>query len=381
VLGGKVLTEAHFPNAGRTFVYAGEAIIAWQTTGFGWETVDWEHKDPSGASVRLNGVGQELDPLGGDAGVSAQTIIPDEGALTSYGSSYSAANPNVSYSVDGMRVPASDFMNFAGVALQNPLGLLDSFARASARPIGTRITGVHWGRRFDVVYDNTGKIVSMAWGHFEASLRDVIFGTESFIYNNLGLPDLFYNNLGIPNLFLVPQRTNDEFTPEQLGRFKTCLSEMFKVYYDGHKYEREGEAYFDGHSDSRAHWYSLFAIGSFRVRTDQQGYSLKDLGQKADPHRVGRGAGGLIVGYTDKRNPYVNAIANDAAVILKGREFLGLWVFELGNALAVITNIQPKDPADSRERYGVTGEAGAAFEDCVFGGRLNPNGSVTAPRR
>ena len=104
------------------------------------------------------------------------------------------------------------------------------------------------------------------------------------------------------------------------------------------------------------------------------------LGHKADPVGIGRARGGLVAGYTDKSSPYVNAIANDAGLTLSGREFLGLWVFELGNALSAITNISPEIPADSRERYGVSGEAGAAFEDCVFGGKLNPSGSVSPPR-
>jgi hypothetical protein len=134
VLGGQVLTEIFDANAGRTFVYAGEAIIAWQWLSYGWEVVDWEHKDPSGASVRRGGVSQELDPLGGDAGVSAQTQIPEEGLLLSQGSSYSAANPGITYSMNGIRVPADDFMAFAGFELTDILGLVEAYARQRARP-------------------------------------------------------------------------------------------------------------------------------------------------------------------------------------------------------------------------------------------------------
>lgn len=52
VLGGKVLTEAWVGASTRTFVYAGAAVLALQWRSFGFESVDWEHKDPSGASVR-----------------------------------------------------------------------------------------------------------------------------------------------------------------------------------------------------------------------------------------------------------------------------------------------------------------------------------------
>jgi YD repeat-containing protein len=181
--------------------------------------------------------------------------------------------------------------------------------------------------------------------------------------------------------FFAPQNTNDEFTSQQLEQFKSCLSTMFKVYYRDHKYNRNGEAYFDGHSDRWPHFWSG-SVGDFRVTTDQESYSSTALAYKIDPSGIGVVGGHNIVGYTDKRSPYVNAIANNAAMAgpVKGREFLGLWVYELGNALSVITNITPEIPADARDRYEIGGEAGAAFEDCVFGGRLNVNGSVTPPR-
>ncbi|HEX6285260.1 MAG TPA: hypothetical protein VFZ71_10315, partial [Pyrinomonadaceae bacterium] len=123
-----------------------------------------------------------------------------------------------------------------------------------------------------------------------------------------------------------PQKSNDdEFTPEQLEQFKSCLSTMFKVYYKDHQYDRNGEAYFKGHSDTRGpSWYSVFAVGTFTVRTDQQSYSSSALKAKFGPLAGSRFGGGIVVGYTDKRSPYVNAIANDAGVVLKGREFLGL---------------------------------------------------------
>jgi hypothetical protein len=138
VLGGQVLSELENVYASRTFVYAGSSILAWQWRTYGYEVVDWEHKDPSGASVRRGGSGQELDPLGGDAGTHAQTQIPDEGAFAPYGSSYSAANPSITYSMDGIRLQANDFWNLAEMALQDSLRVMEWFARAGSRPV-TRI--------------------------------------------------------------------------------------------------------------------------------------------------------------------------------------------------------------------------------------------------
>jgi hypothetical protein len=52
---------------------------------------------------------------------------------------------------------------------------------------------------------------------------------------------------------------------------------MFKVYYQDHKFESGGEAYFQGRSDSRRYFVSPTAIGDFQVRTDQQSYSTAQL--------------------------------------------------------------------------------------------------------
>ncbi|HUE84301.1 MAG TPA: hypothetical protein VMM84_19530 [Pyrinomonadaceae bacterium] len=73
---------------------------------------------------------QEVVLLGNTFG--AQTEIPDEGALTSYGSSYNPANPGTTYSVDGVRVQLNNFIFMAGFQLQERFGLLEDAAHASA---------------------------------------------------------------------------------------------------------------------------------------------------------------------------------------------------------------------------------------------------------
>ena len=147
---------------------------------------------------------------------------------------------------------------------------------------------------------------------------------------------------------------------------------MFKVYYQDHKFESGGEAYFQGHSDSRRHWYSPTAIGDFSVRTDQQSYSTAQLHVKRYGVLGDLGGGYVINGFTDSSSPYVNAIAYDA--VLQGSEALGLWVHELGNSLSYITNISPKVAADAADRYDGDTDAGTAFEDCVFGGHVTKTG-------
>lgn len=182
---------------------------------------------------------------------------------------------------------------------------------------------------------------------------------------------------------MLPQKSQTDFTAGQLESFKTCLHKMFQVDYQSHSFtlvDSGGDSYFYGHTERGASWYSLSAIGDFNVRTDQQSYTIQQLGYKADRAGVGKVGGGLVAGFTDPSSPYVNAIALDSDLLLKGSERFGAWVYELGNALSFITRLKPPIPGDARERYGIGGEAGAAFEDCVFGGRLNSSGSVTPPK-
>jgi YD repeat-containing protein len=91
VLGGRVLTEmTESDGKQRTFVYAGDRVLAWQTIVLGTEHVKWEHRDPSNASFRttnengsLNdqtyvgeGAPAELDPLGTNADLIDPYLFP-----------------------------------------------------------------------------------------------------------------------------------------------------------------------------------------------------------------------------------------------------------------------------------------------------------------
>ncbi len=189
VLGGQLMAEVDpWGQFLRTFVYAGPAVLGWIWHSYSGDTMVWEQRDPSGATVR--GIGeQELDPLGADAGTFAFAVPPTERALVSYGTSHDPGNPDMTYSVDGIRMPVEDFIQHAGFILKDPLGLLEWFARKSAIPIGFRNTGVRWGKRFDVIYDANGKVVSQTW-EYDPSLAQTNFGIEYPIFESEGLPDL-----------------------------------------------------------------------------------------------------------------------------------------------------------------------------------------------
>jgi RHS repeat-associated protein len=337
--------------------------------------VTWVHQEPFSKGQRLTDAGGnivstvELDPWGGETSRSSNTLMQPH-KYTSYerdsdGNDYAM---NRRYGSSGSRFLQPDPYD-GSYNLTNP----QSFNRYSY----TQNDPVNF-------VDPTGLMCFMmtTWGNGEGQFGQqcVWFGD----YEPFGTFQPKDTEPAATDVGKEPQNSDpsksDELTPEQAAQFTNCLSEMFKVYNDGYKYQREGEAWFHGHSDSRRHFWNS-PIGDFTVRTDQQTKSSTQLGNMADPVGVGRAGGNSVVGYTDKRNPYFNYIANDARPAgVSGRENLGLWVFELGNALSVITNRMPDIPADSRNRYGVVGEAGAAFEDCVFGGKLNSNGSVTGPK-
>jgi hypothetical protein len=183
LLDGQVLAEIDEWGAiWRTFVFAGPAILGWLWHSWNNSVMSWEQRDPSGASER--GIGeQELDPLGNDAGTFATSVPPTERAIITHGVSHDPANPNMTYSIDGIRMPVEDFIEHAGFILEDPLGLLDWLARKSAMPIGKLSVGVSFGHRAEMITDANGKLVYEKWW-YDSKLRDVSFGSEHNIFRN-----------------------------------------------------------------------------------------------------------------------------------------------------------------------------------------------------
>jgi YD repeat-containing protein len=203
VLGGEVVTEMAYNGVkGRTFVYAGGARLAWQEGGIP-ARVMWEHRDPSNASFRTSdatgytggwnedSLPAELDPTGADNGTFdpyVELIPPSEennSSLLPYPSFSDPRNPGITYSFDGIAVPVDYFFQLVDTVFHGRLGTVQAFAASSTRRIGTRNRGVSWGRRFEVIYDANGRIVSQQWGDFDPNLRGVNYGIETSIYNSL----------------------------------------------------------------------------------------------------------------------------------------------------------------------------------------------------
>jgi len=219
VLGGQSLAEVDpWGQVSRTFIYAGPAVLGWIWHSYSFDQMVWEQRDPSGATVRGSGE-QELDPLGADAGTFATAVPPTERAIISYGTSHDPANPAMTYSIDGIRMPVEEFIPLAGMKLRDPLGLLESWARASAEPVGYLRTGVRDGRGFEIITDANRKIVGKMTGKFDPALTEFDFEFEIPIYT-----DVEFDPTQLPKD--IPKAKNA--TPEQQTRFNEAYNELWK---------------------------------------------------------------------------------------------------------------------------------------------------------
>jgi YD repeat-containing protein len=124
LLGGRVISEIDEQgNKLSSYVYAGEGVLARQVKGvspYSNDYVTFEHRDPSGASLRTtDGSGntytsEEYDPLRADANLGPTLITeppPDEygsRSLLDYSSGSTPSFLSTSYTLDGIPV-SSDF--------------------------------------------------------------------------------------------------------------------------------------------------------------------------------------------------------------------------------------------------------------------------------
>lgn len=141
VLGGETVSEADATGKKKkTYVRAAGATLAWQTVYHGTnppsEYVNFEHWDASGLSYRSatkdgiaiygeggEGSPAELDPLGGNVGLSTPYIEPEPEPVPSYEPQYPSLQPfayedqmvingqRVTCSLDGMAVGYSQIYN------------------------------------------------------------------------------------------------------------------------------------------------------------------------------------------------------------------------------------------------------------------------------
>jgi hypothetical protein len=126
-----------------TFVYGDSGVIARQESNSSLQQwVWWEHRDPGNTSYTTGNPArqQELDPMGADQGISDTSYqsIPEEGILAPYPATNNPSQPNMAYSIDGIRVSLDDFIQNLQLMYKNDLGLNEVLARQSANDANYR---------------------------------------------------------------------------------------------------------------------------------------------------------------------------------------------------------------------------------------------------
>jgi YD repeat-containing protein len=222
VLEGQVLSEFSSNGSSHTYVYAGMALLARHLRVSGSDQIWWERRDPSGASVKHGFAEQELEPFGADAGRSEQTVIPDEGALAPLGSSFNAANPTMTYTIDGLRTTLDNFMARMGRVASDPFALME----VATQPVGYRGRGYVSGRPFEVTVDINRNVTGVYFGqgdlgdelsflHTELTSVTPIYGSSwSLLASGLAAPQNPYK--GTP------------LSPSEINQLRTDATNLLK---------------------------------------------------------------------------------------------------------------------------------------------------------
>jgi hypothetical protein len=154
------------------------------------------------------------------------------------------------------------------------------------------------------------------------------------------------------------------------GKLKDCIQTMFPgVSYDSARIDRQ-DAFFNGT------WQGFFSVSTIRVESRMHTFTSRELGERFNNGNPAWGAGGNPSWITQSSEGYVayNYIASDLR--RNGPEGLlkATWVHELGNSLASITGYtyQANDQTVHQDK-----DTGAAFEECVYGGSVYADGTLT----
>jgi len=373
-LGGQTIVELdQYGNKLRGYVYGDGQEIAKQEGG----QVLWDQRDVSGVSMRLtNSSGAvsskiETDPL--ETQVSDSSEFNYNGGGSGYGLNPNGfygdpTMPNMGCREDGFEADCNKVQRdlSEGIAAQCPNNNCSPmssngqwyFYRYTANGAGWMTNNQFFG-------------VPLARPTLTSSNRDRQFGDEE-----LPLHSPHYLPFNI-----APQKRG--FV--DFGRVQDCAKQMFHVENAALDWRPEegimrfvffdpaqGPGFLARHGiigDATSGW--------FNVSPDLS----MDLVQISHKNPFAGMSGGIARGFVSPDNPEHPYLPND--MNFSGQPFYGLFVHELGNALAFLTNkmhvgkfgdlifddrsIAPSD--DQRRRWGspLHNDAGVTFEDCVFG--------------
>src|SRR5436309_3518955 len=192
-------------NYTRTLVYLEGALLATQqSNGIPWAS--WEHRDPSNATYWSSDATNlrdraELDPVGANMGLSDSTYtqsVPDEGSLSPYPSFSSGSSLGTTYSWDGIPMPVDEFFQMVGTLLHGPLGVVESFAKASANDANYQRKWVRSGDYVDYYKNSNSETDDML--SFNINSTRVYFGywTSSAVSLSPSLESLMGSQLQEP---------------------------------------------------------------------------------------------------------------------------------------------------------------------------------------
>lgn len=384
VLGGEVVTRLTGAGAKEdTYVPAGGLIQARQTvqSSNGQPAVVWTHLDPTGTSEP----GASYDPLGNRIVPQnpPQPQSPPMPASGMYGPGWGGAGSSFSNAnnyatgcrMDGAPATCSSVMSaingeqYQRLVITTPQGwnaISDVFG--GYVPLPTYRVGVVHYWKYQPVDSNRVRWIPRYGRIWTIDIR------ASF---NAGTGGAGGGGGGTP-----PAQNKAVFDER---KFKECL-EKLKVKFDKDaNYFRDGEMEFFGYSDdAKSVWDFSDKDGHFKVTTDHDKYSTGELKAMVCP----LGCAYEVVGVTRKDSKldsdynFTNYIGSD--VVGMPSRFsdifvMATWIHELGNALEKITGNKLDLPADYKERYGHD-DAGVAFEECVFGGKVLPHGGLDRPK-
>jgi hypothetical protein len=330
----------------RGYVYAGSTLIAKQESG----AVDWFHRNPvtgnenrTAASGGTSWPRTEVDPLGVEVGTFDWYLF--------------GGRPQGDF-VIGSRIYSDPGRTDLGCTLDfvvTDCELVSRLFRAEA----VQVQYSEFGR------DREGKreplrerVKDYGLGVYGVYLPDGSLGNDSQL-------DLYF--------FTFPEESQHARRPQPRSLFNSarlewCLRHLFNV-----KFSQDETSQQDGSFgfDSLGAWFKgIWKDKPIDVRTDMTTYSMADVGPMHGK------TVGLVGGFTNLRQPNTNFVASD--LLQRGYDFevvRAAWVHELGNSLAAITD-QPQH-AKLAGMLAWDKDSGNALEECVYGGKVVNNTTVT----
>jgi hypothetical protein len=151
--------------------------------------------------------------------------------------------------------------------------------------------------------------------------------------------------------------------PFDLDRFSRCVKELFGVNTEAFvSTDRRGAGYFRGY-DERGN--------PINIATDNRLKTTEAFRREGPSHK-------MVAGRTYSELPFLNFIARDLAENrrISSSYLIAAQVHETGNSLGFITGRRPQPKFNYADRDD---DPGRALEECVYKGRVAPDGRVSIP--